>query len=362
MGYNSRHTLPLVPAMFMLAGFGFTAALNLVPSAKEWTGVAAALPLLALLGLRAADSANMTRIVQSEGEWAVDYQSRQAIAKYLAKRLGLTPETYAKRTFWWWVGWSIDPAIYAETYRRVVSANAPKGALPPDHYVLITAAAELPPFLNAVFDDKESWPVSGMHVHVATPKPETTHVPPSSNADTGVRLHPFLQEVDLLRDRKGGFIRIGHREVGSTRRDLFLATVAEGRIKLLVTIEQSEVRDHGRLRWCVDSPSLNGHYQEIKTLWRPRLVLMPVQSAPIEASLAADVLGSLPYKAPICGEAWSERTGSWQVRFTIEGMFDQSFMPRPELLHRQWPLEFDAPIRDASLPKIAIAAWLNSRF
>ena len=41
-----------------------------------------------------------------------------------------------------------------------------------------------------------------MHLHVATPKPTLAGVLPSSNADTGVRLHPFLQEVDLIRHRQ----------------------------------------------------------------------------------------------------------------------------------------------------------------
>jgi len=81
-----------------------------------------------------------------------------------------------------------------------------------------------------------------------------------SNADSGVRLHPFLQEADLLRDREGGSVRIGHQQLGKTRRDLYWATVAEGRIKLLLTLQYSEVRDRGRVRWRVDSPSLNGHY------------------------------------------------------------------------------------------------------
>jgi hypothetical protein len=361
MGYNSRHTIALVPAIFMLAGFGFTALRNLAQPAKEWMAVAAILPLLAVLGVRAADSTQMTRIVRSEGEWAVDYNSRQDIAVDLAARLGVTPETYAKRTFWWWIGWSVDPAIYSETYRRVVSAGAPESRLQPDDYVLVTAAAELPPFLKAVFVSKSSHPVGGMHVHVATPKPGPASVPPSSNADTGVRLNRFLQDVDLLRDRQDGFARIGHQELGNTKRDLFFGSLAQGQIKLLVTVERSENQDRQQLRWCVDSPSLNGHYQEIKTVWRPRLGLRQEHSAPIEARLAGDVLGSLPYKTPACGAVSTKRPGAWTMQFAIDGLFDQSFMMRPELQHRQWPLEFEGPIRNIQLARQGITDWLNSR-
>ena len=96
----------------MLAGFGFAEIVRWLPRSQAWIGTAAVLTFVAILGLRAADSANMTRIVQSEGEWAIDYRSREAIAMDLALRLGVTPAVYAKRTFWWWVGWSIDPETY----------------------------------------------------------------------------------------------------------------------------------------------------------------------------------------------------------------------------------------------------------
>src|SRR6185503_5741595 len=184
MGYNSRHTIAAVPALFMLAGIGFGGAVRLLRPTQAWLGTAAIVPLLVVLGIRAADSANMTRIAQSEGEWAVDYKSREAIATDLAVRLGVSPEVYAKRTFWWWVGWSIDPAIYAGIYRRAAGGAAPTSPLPDDHYVLITGASELPPFLKAAFDDKGSRPVGGMYVHTAVPKPTTASPPPSSNADT----------------------------------------------------------------------------------------------------------------------------------------------------------------------------------
>jgi hypothetical protein len=362
MGYNSRHTLATVPALFMLAGFGFAGIVGALRPARAWIATATILPLLAVVAARAVDAANMARIVQSEGEWAIDYKSREAIAMDMAVRLGVSPELYSKRTIWWWVGWSIDPAIYARIYGRSVPAGDQNSLLAPDQYVLVTDKAELPPFLDAVFDREGSRPVGGMHVHVATPKPKLASLLPSSNADTGVRLHPFLQEVDLIRHHKEGFVRIGQQQTDNTKRDLFLGLMARGRIKLLVATEQSHVGNRARLRWCVDSPSLNGHYQEFKTVWQPRLVLTPEHSAPMQANLAADVLGSLPFKAPRCGEVWSEQVGSWQVSFALEGLFDQSFMLRPDLTPRQWPLDFNAALQTGSLSQKATTEWLGSRF
>lgn len=333
MGYNSRHTLAIAPALFMLAGIGFAGIVALLRPAKPWLAPAGLLLLLLVVGWRAADSAGMTRITRSEGEWAIDYKSRETIARDLALRLGVTPEIYARRSFWWWVGWSIDPEIYANIYRRATHGRQATPPLPPDQYVLVVEQAELPPFLKAVFDSLSSRPVAGMHVHVARPKAELAGLSPSSNADTGVRLHPFLQDVDLVRHRQDGFHRIAEHRAAGTRRNLYLGFMAQGRIKVLVATDETQVGNRSRLRWCVDSPSLNGHYQEIKTVWRPRLVLAPQGAAPVQAALSGEVLGSLPFKAPRCGEAWSEQAGnapaSWQASFAVDGMFDQSFMAAP---------------------------------
>src|SRR5262249_35205233 len=70
MGYNSRHTLAVVPALFMLAGFGFASIACLLP-AGAWAGPAAIVTMLMIVGWKAADSVNMARIARSEGEWAI---------------------------------------------------------------------------------------------------------------------------------------------------------------------------------------------------------------------------------------------------------------------------------------------------
>jgi hypothetical protein len=361
MGYNTRHTLTMVPALFLLAGFGFDFVVKLLAPVQRQVGAALTLALVVLAGLRAGNSATLAGISKSEGEWAIDYRSRQAIAADLAGRLGMTPQKYATTTYWWWVGWSIDPEIYTDLYRRIAPpAGERKSLLSPDQYVLVTAAADLPPFLQNLFDDQESRAVGGMYVHVATLKKEKPM--PSANVDTGVRLNHFLQQVDLLGRQPQGFARIGQLDIGTSRRDLFLGTLADGRIKLLVTTDHTEGEAGGRLRWCLDSPSLNGHYQEFKTIWRPRLLVTPEVGQVVEAHLAGDVLGSLAYKAPRCGEARAERIGSRPMMFEFNGVFDQSFMLRPSLSTQAWPLDFAAPIENRSVPSISIARWIIARF
>jgi hypothetical protein len=361
MGYNTRHTLAMIPGLFMLAGFGFAGVVNVLAPGRRWLGPWLTVPLVAVMCVRAANSADIEKVSRSEYEWAIDYRSREAIAKYLAVQLGMSPQLYATRTYWWWLGWSIDPEVYADIYRRSVpSSRAQKSVLTADEYVLVTSAAGLPPFLQQAFAVEESRPVAEMYVHVARPKDNITA--PSANADSGVRLRPFLEQIDQLRSRLQEFARIGHGQFGTARRDLFLGPMADGRIKILISTEQDEVDGRGRLRWCVDSPSLNGHYQEFKTIWRPRLVLAPAAGEIVEAKLASDVLGGLLYKTPRCGEAWSERSGSWGATLASDGVFDQSFMPRPELSPQQRVLDFDAPIRNTSLSQVAVSQWLEGRF
>jgi hypothetical protein len=361
MGYNARHTLAMIPGLFMLVGFGFAGLVNALAPGRRWLGAWLTVPLVAVMCVRAANSSDIEKVSRSEYEWAIDYRSREAIAKYLAVQLGMSPHLYATRTYWWWLGWSIDPEVYADIYRRSVpSPGTQKSVLTADEYVLVTSAAELPPFLQQAFVVTESRPVAEMYVHLARPKDKIAA--PSANADSGVRLRPFLKKIDQLRSRLQEFARIGQAQVGTARRDLFLGTMANGRIKILMSTEQDEVGGRGRLRWCVDSPSLNGHYQEFKTLWRPRLQLTPASGEVIESKLASDVLGSLLYKTPRCGEAWSERSGSWRATFASDGVFDQSFMPRPELSPQQRVLDFDAPIRNTSLSQAAVSQWLERRF
>jgi hypothetical protein len=360
MGYNTRHTLAMIPGLFMLAGFGFAGLVNVLAPGRPWLGAWLTVPLVAVMCVRAASSADIEKASRSEYEWAIDYRSREAIAKYLAVQLGMSPHLYATRTYWWWPGWSIDPEVYADIYRRSVPSPKQKSVLTADEYVLVTSAAELPPFLQQAFAVKASRPVADMYVHLATTKDNIAA--PSANADTGVRLRPFLEQIDQLRNRLPEFARIGHAQFGTARRNLFLGTMADGRIKILISTEHDEVDGRARLRWCVDSPSLNGHYQEFKTIWRPRLLLTPASGKIVQAKLASDVLGSLLYKAPRCGEAWSERVGSWRATFASDGVFDQSFMPRPELSRQQRVLDFDAPIRNTSLSQAAVARWLEGRF
>jgi hypothetical protein len=243
MGYNARHRLAMVPALFVLAGLGFAGVVNVFEPAKQRIGPWLIVPLVAMLAVRAADSALIEKISRSEGEWTIDYERRQVIAEDLALRLGMPPDLYATRTFWWWMGWAIDPAIYSETYRRVVAAHGPRTSrLTPDQYVVVTEGAELPPFLQRILDREETHPGPGMHIHVARLKKTTPIVEPSGNADTGVRLQPFLEQVDQLRSQPQGVARVGHEQLGSGRRDLFLISLANGRIKLIVTIEQTRCK------------------------------------------------------------------------------------------------------------------------
>jgi hypothetical protein len=360
MGYGSRHTISILPGMFLLAGIGFGTATRLLLGSWERASAVIVLLLLATFGWRIMDNDRIAAVTRQQGEWAVDYRQRETIADDLITRLGITPEIYLARVFWWWLGWSMAPEIFGDLYRkRRGEGRLPSGAIAPDDYILITDR-DPPPFLKNAFELMDTRPVGGMYVHQAKAAEKFSQPLPSSNADTGTRLRPFLRAVDRLRPRQAGFGRIGQQQDGAVQRELFLGNLAEGRLKILVTTEEEQIDNRSRLRWCVDSPSLNGHYQEIKTVWRPRLLLESATGT-TPVSLARDVLGSLLYKTPQCGEAWSEKSGSQSIAFAADGIFDQSFMLRPDVSARTWKLG-ELPPDVHALDRGAVSNWMTTRF
>src|SRR6266849_3795060 len=56
MGYNTRHTLAMVPGLFMLAGLGFAGLVNVIAAERRCLGTWLIVPLLAVLCVRAANS------------------------------------------------------------------------------------------------------------------------------------------------------------------------------------------------------------------------------------------------------------------------------------------------------------------
>lgn len=359
MGYNSRHTISIVPGLFLLIGVGFGAMTRIFPAA--WRGPAGAIAVLgflAVIGVRLADSPRLAEVTSRQGEWAVDYRQREAIADDLIARLGVTPELYQSRVYWWWIGWSMAPEIFADAYRKFANqGRRPERSPAPTDFFLVTNK-DVPLFLRVAFDVHEGSPVGPVYVYRATAKKQFQNPIPSGNSDTGVRLQPFLRQVDLVSQPQSGFVRLGQTAAPAVKQDLLLGTMADGRIKVLVTTRY----DNGRLRWCVDSPSLNGHYQEIKTLWRPRLIVRPSVGASREFPLARDVLGNLLYKTPQCGEAQWDGALSFELYFAVDGIFDQSFMNQPKLSKEEYRLDNAPTIAKSTIDKNSVSMWMNRRF
>ena len=105
------------------------------------------------------------------------------------------------------IAWSIDPAIYAVTsIDGVVAAHAPDPCWQHDRICARHQSSQIAAVLGGSVR-RQGGPrrLPGCTCIVATPKHKAATVLPSSNGDTGVRLHPFLQDVDIVRRREDGF-------------------------------------------------------------------------------------------------------------------------------------------------------------
>ena len=93
------------------------------------------------------------------------------------------------------------------------------------------------------------------------------------------------------------------------------------------------------LKWAIFSPSLNGYYQEIKTLWKPEIGFKGARESQNERFVILDgVLGNLLFKTPYLGEIPINKTSD-SVYLTVSGYFDQSSMEMPILNDKIWFLD-----------------------
>jgi hypothetical protein len=359
-GYNTRHTLAVVPAVFILVGLGASVLVRSFRSRHRIPTIIL-LVLITVLAMRVGSYKLLERVAKSEGEWAVDFKDRQAIQSHLIETIRLTPSEYSQRAIWWWLGWSIDPAIYARAYDTHVGKGNQVGDRPTEKYWLITERKDLLPFLDHRFVSDSTEFVGSMYIHSARLRPEFADISPSGNSDTGVRLSEFLREVDLYRASSEGFRSVAEIKTRDHTATAYLGSTSDNRFKILISIIKERHGEQVSIRWCADSPTLNGHYQEIKTIWQAKLVARNERGKELFAvPLAQNVLGSLLYKTPRCGTRTILAADEPRFSFVYEGMFDQSVMSAPSIGSKEWPISETRATEDVSLKKSA-EIWLKNR-
>lgn len=323
MGYAPRHFISIAAMVFLFLGFG---ADQLLRTVRARTASVIAVSLTGfLLFTYAGEVTNRFRAValtRGEGEWAVSYLERKKVADYLISELGISQAQYEKQVYWWWLGWSMSPELYAAEIRSLGGERRAERRLRPDQSILILSEPPRAVFLTN-FDLKLLGDVARVSIYEATPK---TSLPAVSN--TANRTSLSAREAELERMS----LPAGLTALGS---DAYVISLAEGRLRVEVSTHFSA----GKLRWSLESPHFNGYYQEIKTLWKPRLVARNRLTAAVVEIPLAGVLGNMLEKTPLSGEfSLSGVAKDWDLSFKIAGYFDQSAMAEPVTTESLWKL------------------------
>ena len=68
-------------------------------------------------------------------------------------------------------------------------------------------------------------------------------------------------------------------------------------MKALIHLKEEDLKDKTAIHWELVSASLNGYYQEIKTIWRPYMMFTDASTGGSHfAYMLDDVMGNFIYK------------------------------------------------------------------
>ena len=347
-GYNVRHTISYGPTMFVILGAGA----GLLASRKGvlgWIAPALAMAFTALLVVNVVATPRVERLSRAAGEWAVDYNQRQAVLDKMCGQFGLSPAQYGSRVYWWWLGWSADPRVYT---RQIPAQGCRGSGLADGQYLLALSDPPLPVFKRWFDLPAQGTQVGPMTLWPAQAKPGRGLLGPSPNTVNPCFLGPLAACLENLRLPPGvlGRVSLAGREVMPGAQGYLLALPGTT-MRLLLSLRQSG----DRLEYRLDSPSLGGFYQEIKTVLRPCLLLGDASGRVTQRALLVDAaLGSLLFKTPLSGSL--ELGGRRVLGLGLEGYFDQSRMATPQMGEQDWRLD-QAQDLGALRPSLADAGW-----
>ncbi len=313
MGYGPRHLISIAAILFLVAGYGFESLLRSIRLSAARAFSVLAIGVLAIgFSSTVFDFSTAIAVTSREGEWAVGYFNRKKVAEYLITQLGITQEQYERQTYWWWIGWSMAPELYADERAIIGNKKAPDRRLDPNHTLFLLSDASLPLF-DSRFQMKNLGSVEGITIFEGNSR---------ISPNTFNRSRPTQKDLFIERGRLP--ISVHHE-----------------RLKLLLSTKSVEEGSGFSLNWALESPFFSGYYQEIKTLWKPCLVARNrLTSRSLEFPVTPAVLGNLLYKTPLHGMIHLEgRRGEWDLSFKIAGYFDQSSMEAPVVEDREWALD-----------------------
>jgi len=332
MGYAPRHFLALAAVTFFVMAYGAESLARALPTRIAHAGVWVLGGLLFFSFARTlTDKPQLLAISTREGEWAVSFAQRRQVAELLIRDLGISQAQYERQAFWYWLGWSLDPRIYADEQARLADHRGPVRSLDPTHTLFLFNETPRALF-QSNYDLKPLGTSAGITVYDGTPK---TSRPPASNASNRTQLTREESAIENKRFEEGVSSLAPGRSVLSLHGD---------RLKFQLSTNVTERDGDFSLSWDLLSPHFSGYYQEIKTLWRPTLVLERVDKKSRREVPVAEVLGSLLEKTPRAGTVVLDGSPrDWLIHLRVSGYFDQSSMQAPNLEEKVFQLNPSGP-------------------
>ena len=344
-GYAERHSLSFGPGLFILAAYGFHQLhqlnFKLKPLIKGGMLSAAVLLSLGWCHGLLTEPAVWRDTTKKAGEWAVNYNSRKKILRYLIADLKVSPRRYAHKVMWWWMGWAADPLVYQ---KEIINLGLDPAKLnesdpDPEGYVLTSGA----PLFRKKFELEKITTVPETEVDIYKGKPFPDHgwVKPTGNSVNTTKLTELESQLEKLDVQEGMSPIALKAEAMQNYEKASILSLNRGRIKMLILFKTKDVNGKRYFDWKIVSPDLNGYYQEIKTVYKPYFRMEGEKNKKGREELLVDgALGSLLYKTPIEGSIpLEEGDAALKITFGLRGYFDQSNMPEPFRRDAGWNLE-----------------------
>ena len=348
MGYKPRHMISYAPLIFLLMGTGID---YLVKIRGSFLITVCAIFVVLSLVFMAPVANNTASWAYGQSEWAVNYSYRNHILDSLISQMGITGEKYETNVYWWFISYAADPFVYK---RLLKEANVKKPEQPkilemdkPDSYIIIFRPVNsydqlfYAPVFDQFFEMTPIAKINGVQAVWKAKLKKFKGAYPVGNSVSHTQLGPFEQLLEFTPLNEDGVFNVRFKGMQEKNDDWYsLLSLQKGRIKVLMHFKENYIADKTVIQWEMVSASLNGYYQEIKTIWKPYLILRDASAGEEHlAWLLDDVVGSLIYKTPLRGTIevpGPER--NWEMSLGVKGWFDQSSMTEPMLQDTQWKL------------------------
>ena len=346
---ENRYFLVMAPAIFVIYGAGGLAVVDLFTS--TFAGVGRRTAPVALAGMMALAAVFVAyrrpamwgyfgRGKQYVGDWTEPYHRNVAIYAELARDFGITPTVFRERVHHAYRWPMPGDTIFDEVYQSTAGNHPPPlRVLPADlTYVLLPKPFLIPPYLAGnpqltltLRADRPDYQLYECRSLSGETFPNSRNLNVLSDQE-----HRILEAID----RGGTLRRVSGGTTNDGARAVLLERIPGTNMEYEVDAVAMQSDDGMDVVLTMNSPVLNGYYQEIKTLYGPYVVLRDAAGRPLERwDVSRHLVGGFLVKTPLVRRFHFMRVPTAAtLSFGREGYYDRAFMESPRLQEEEVPL------------------------